>query len=78
LGATWDPELISKVGGMLGRDAKAKGSSMLLAPTVNIQRNPLNGRVSFKRFHILGMRWQRLIKVACCTDCDFGYGLAVL
>jgi beta-glucosidase len=34
------------VGGLLARDAKAKGSSLLLAPTCNIQRNPLNGRVS--------------------------------
>jgi beta-glucosidase len=46
LGSTWDPTLLHQIGGLLGRDAKAKGSSLLLAPTVNIQRNPLNGRVS--------------------------------
>jgi hypothetical protein len=46
LGSTFDTDLIHQVGGLLARDTKAKCSSMLLAPTCNIQRNPLNGRVS--------------------------------
>jgi hypothetical protein len=45
LGATFDVEAIRAVGGVLAREAKAKGSSVLLAPTCNIQRSPLNGRV---------------------------------
>lgn len=46
MGATFDKELIFQAGGLLARDAKAKGDSFLLAPTCNIQRNPMNGRVS--------------------------------
>ncbi|BGP27283.1 hypothetical protein JCM10295v2_006247 [Rhodotorula toruloides] len=43
LGATFDVEAVEKMGKVLAHEAKAKGSSLLLAPTVNIQRNPLNG-----------------------------------
>ena len=46
LGATFDVGLIGEVGGLLARECKAKGSSFLLGPTCNIQRSPLNGRVS--------------------------------
>lgn len=49
LGSTFDTDLIHQVGGLLARDTKAKCSSMLLAPTCNIQRNPLNGR-AFESF----------------------------
>ncbi|KAG7448394.1 beta-glucosidase [Guyanagaster necrorhizus] len=49
LGATFDISLINEVGGLLARECKAKGSSLLLAPTCNIQRNPLNGR-AFESF----------------------------
>ncbi|ORY35301.1 glycoside hydrolase family 3 protein [Naematelia encephala] len=49
LGATFDVDLIHRIGGLLARDAKAKGSSLLLGPTVNLQRNPLNGR-AFESF----------------------------
>ncbi|KAA6488901.1 beta-glucosidase [Agrobacterium rhizogenes] len=44
LGATWDPELIERAGVALGGQAKSKGASVLLAPTVNIHRSGLNGR----------------------------------
>ncbi|MEM7031514.1 MAG: glycoside hydrolase family 3 C-terminal domain-containing protein [Chloroflexota bacterium] len=44
LAATWNPDLVSQVGVALGEEAKSKGASMLLAPTVNIHRSPLNGR----------------------------------
>ena len=44
LGATWDPDLVSRVGAVLGREARAKGCRVLLAPTVNIHRSPLAGR----------------------------------
>ena len=44
LGATWDTGLVERVGSALGREARAKGAHVLLAPTVNLQRTPLGGR----------------------------------
>jgi beta-glucosidase len=44
MGATWNPPLIEQVGAVLAREARAKGASVLLAPTVNIHRTPLAGR----------------------------------
>ena len=44
LGATWDPELVERVGSMLGEEARTKACRVLLAPTVNLHRSPLAGR----------------------------------
>jgi beta-glucosidase len=44
LGATWNPELVEKVGNVLADELKAKGAHILLAPTVNIHRTPIAGR----------------------------------
>jgi beta-glucosidase len=44
MGATWNPELIEKVGNVLADEVKAKGAQILLAPTVNIHRTPIAGR----------------------------------
>ena len=44
LGATWDPELVERVGVMLGDEALTKACRVLLAPTVNLHRSPLAGR----------------------------------
>ncbi|PYE31488.1 MULTISPECIES: glycoside hydrolase family 3 C-terminal domain-containing protein [unclassified Rhizobium] len=44
LGATWNPELVKRMGVSLAGQAKSKGASVLLAPTVNIHRSGLNGR----------------------------------
>jgi beta-glucosidase len=44
LGATWNPELVGRVGAALGEEVKTKGAHILLAPTVNIHRSPLAGR----------------------------------
>ncbi len=44
LGATWNPELIERVGAMLGAEARTKTARVLLAPTVNLHRSPLGGR----------------------------------
>lgn len=44
LAATWDVELIRKVGAALGRESGALGVNMLLGPGVNIKRSPLGGR----------------------------------
>ena len=44
LGATWNPEIVEKVGNVLADELKAKGAHILLAPTVNIHRTPIAGR----------------------------------
>lgn len=44
LAATWNPELIQRVGAALGREARAKGNQILLGPAIDIHRSPLNGR----------------------------------
>jgi beta-glucosidase-like glycosyl hydrolase len=42
--ATWDPELEQRVGEAMGAELRAKGGSMLLAPTMNNLRHPRWGR----------------------------------
>ena len=44
LGATWDPELVERVGGLLGEETRMRGCRVLLAPTVNLHRSPVAGR----------------------------------
>jgi len=44
LAASWDPALAEQYGALLGRDAKATGHRILLAPGVNLARTPLGGR----------------------------------
>jgi beta-glucosidase len=44
LAASWDPELAARVGGGIGRDARARGVHYMLGPGVNIYRSPRNGR----------------------------------
>jgi len=44
LAATWDRDLVHRVGGLLADEAKGKDAHVLLAPTVNLHRHPLNGR----------------------------------
>ncbi len=44
LAASWDRELASRVGGGIGRDARARGVHFMLGPGVNIYRSPRNGR----------------------------------
>ena len=45
MASTFDTDLLHKVGSFLGEEAKIKSAVVLLAPTCNIQRNPLGGRV---------------------------------
>jgi beta-glucosidase len=44
LAATWDLALAGRVGAMIGRDARARGVHIMLAPGVNIYRAPMCGR----------------------------------
>ena len=44
LAATWDIDLIRKGGELQGDEALAKGASVILGPTMNMQRSPLGGR----------------------------------
>ncbi|MCA2188460.1 beta-glucosidase H [Nonomuraea cavernae] len=44
LAATWDVELVRRVGRLLAQEARRKGVHVLLAPTVNLHRSPLGGR----------------------------------
>ncbi len=44
LAATWDPPLVEEVGHLLGKESRAKGARVLLAPTVNLHRTPIGGR----------------------------------
>lgn len=49
MGAAFDADLTAEAGRLLAAEAKARGASCLLAPTVNIQRSPLGGR-AFESF----------------------------
>jgi beta-glucosidase len=44
LAASWDPALAARVGGGIGRDARARDVHYMLGPGVNIYRSPRNGR----------------------------------
>ena len=44
LGATWDVDLVRRVGATIGNEAKRLGVDALLAPNLNLPRSPLVGR----------------------------------
>ncbi|CAG8285432.1 unnamed protein product [Penicillium salamii] len=44
LGATFDRELLYKIGKECAKEAKTKAANVLLAPTLNVIRSPLGGR----------------------------------
>lgn len=44
MAASWDVELFRKVAAAIGREARARGVRQLLSPTLNLGRDPRNGR----------------------------------
>ena len=49
MGASWNPDLIHRLGRALAEETKSKGCDILLGPCINIQRSPLAGR-NFESF----------------------------
>ncbi|KAK7413251.1 hypothetical protein QQX98_007839 [Neonectria punicea] len=49
LAASFDPDLVERIGDILGAETRSKNSHVLLAPTMNINRSPLGGR-NFESF----------------------------
>ncbi|WP_424640989.1 beta-glucosidase family protein [Embleya sp. AB8] len=44
LAASWDEDLVERLGALLAAEARAKGVDVVLGPTVNLQRSPYAGR----------------------------------
>ena len=44
LAATWNLDLVERLGGLLAAEARRKGVDVLLAPTLNLHRSPVGGR----------------------------------
>ena len=44
MAATWDPELIERLGAAIGAEARTHDVTLLLAPGLNMKRHPLGGR----------------------------------
>ncbi|MGV2982119.1 glycoside hydrolase family 3 C-terminal domain-containing protein [Microbacterium sp. AGC85] len=57
LAATWNPDLVERVGREIGREARALDVQVVLGPGMNIKRSPLGGR-NFEYFsedpHVTG------------------------
>jgi beta-glucosidase len=45
LASTWDPDLVSRVFSVAAREARARGATLVLAPVVDVARDPRWGRI---------------------------------
>ena len=45
LASTWDPDLVSQVFSVAAREARARGATLVLAPVVDVARDPRWGRI---------------------------------
>ena len=45
LASTWDPSLVSRVFSVAAREARARGATLVLAPVVDVARDPRWGRI---------------------------------
>ena len=45
LSSTWDPDLVSRVFSVAAREARARGAMLVLAPVVDVARDPRWGRI---------------------------------
>ena len=45
LASTWDPDVVSRVFAVAAREARARGASLVLAPVVDVARDPRWGRI---------------------------------
>ena len=45
LGSTWDPDLLEKMFSVVGLEARAAGNALVLAPVLDLSRDPRYGRV---------------------------------
>ena len=45
LASTWDPELVTRIFSVAAREARARGATLVLAPVVDIARDPRWGRI---------------------------------
>jgi beta-glucosidase len=44
MAASWDEDLLGRIGGLLAGEAVRKGVDVVLGPTINLHRSPLGGR----------------------------------
>src|SRR5579859_1749856 len=49
LAASWDPDLLRRIGELVGDEARRRGVNGVYAPNVNLPRSPLGGR-AFEQF----------------------------
>lgn len=45
LGSTWDPDLLEKMFGVVAQETRASGNALVLAPVLDLSRDPRYGRV---------------------------------
>lgn len=76
LAASWNPELVSEVGQLLGQQGLERGVNVVLGPNLNLPRSPLSGR-AFEMFSedpfltgVLGAAWVQGVQsqgIGSCT-----------